>query len=286
MIKRLIILFTAMFIMLTSTGQNLFFFGENSYPCTKAITLHSNSGSNDLKIIFARDGTFAFIVVSIKPMSEVLIKGKLIIYLNDGSVITCNDTGKNDYVDRIASSVYYLNEEQLIELKASNINTVRYSLKTGDYSYSPEEGNYSASNKGTSTKTIVSVFYEGAIIESYVERSESNQDVVTGSVDSMVYGEGSGTGTEGISYDLAGRMARSLPKPKYDVQSEGIVVVEVTVDRNGNVTKATAGVKGSTTLEDYLLRVAREAALATKFDSKPDASFIQKGTITYHFIIR
>ena len=87
-------------------------------------------------------------------------------------------------------------------------------------------------------------------------------------------------------YDLAGRQARSLPKPKYDIQSEGIVVVEVTVDRNGNVTKATPGVRGSTTLEEYFLRVAREAALTAKFDRKPDAPVIQKGTITYHFILR
>ncbi len=119
-----------------------------------------------------------------------------------------------------------------------------------------------------------------------VAGGEGNQGVETGAVGVNRYGEGSGTGNEGISYDLAGRQALSLPKPKYDSQSEGIVVVEVTVDRNGNVTQAVAGVKGSTTLEDYFLRVAREAAMATKFDRKPDATVIQKGTITYHFILR
>lgn len=115
---------------------------------------------------------------------------------------------------------------------------------------------------------------------------EGNQGVETGSVDSKIYGQGTGTGTEGVSFDLAGRQARSLPKPSYDIQKEGIVVVEVTVDRNGNVTKATPGVRGSNTLEEYFLRVAREAAMAAKFDRKPDASVIQKGFITYHFILR
>lgn len=115
---------------------------------------------------------------------------------------------------------------------------------------------------------------------------EGNQGVETGSVDSKNYGEGSGTGTKGVSYNLAGRQARSLPKPNYDIQSEGIVVVEVTVDRDGNVTKAVAGVQGSTTLEEYFLRVAREAAMAAKFDRKPDAPVIQKGSISYHFILR
>lgn len=115
---------------------------------------------------------------------------------------------------------------------------------------------------------------------------EGNQGVETGAAGVNKYGDGSGTGTEGISYDLAGRSMITQVKPKYDIQNEGIVVVEVTVDRNGNVTQAVAGVKGSTTLEDYFLRVAREAAMATKFDRKPDATVIQKGTITYHFILR
>ena len=116
--------------------------------------------------------------------------------------------------------------------------------------------------------------------------SITNRGVETRSVDSNGYGYGSGTGTRGISFDLAGRTPTKLPNPTYDIQSEGIVVVEITVDRNGNVTKAVAGVKGSTTLEEYFLRVATEAALAAKFDAKPDAPIFQKGSITYHFILR
>lgn len=119
-----------------------------------------------------------------------------------------------------------------------------------------------------------------------ITEGRGNQGVETGDVNAGVYGEGAGTGTKGIDYDLEGRQARSLPKPTYDIQSEGIVVVEVTVDRNGNVTNANPGVKGSTTLEEYFLRVAREAAMKAKFDRKPDAPVIQKGTITYHFILR
>lgn len=113
-----------------------------------------------------------------------------------------------------------------------------------------------------------------------------NQGRDSGSVNSDLYGEGSGSGTRGVSVNLAGRTPSKLPPPTYDVQSEGIVVVEVSVDRNGNVTRAVPGVKGSTTLEEYFLRVAREAALATKFDAKPDAPVTQIGTITYHFKLR
>ncbi len=101
-------------------------------------------------------------------------------------------------------------------------------------------------------------------------------------------GGGAGTGTGpntggGISYNLAGRNFLSLPKPEYNQQTEGIVVVEVTVDKDGTVTQAIAGVKGSTTLDDDLLSSAKNAALKAKFDKNPNAPAYQKGSITYRF---
>lgn len=113
-----------------------------------------------------------------------------------------------------------------------------------------------------------------------------NQGVTTGSVDSKVRGTGSGTGNSGVSHDLAGRNFLALPPPKYDYQEEGKVVVEINVDRNGNVMSVNAGAKGSTTLNDDLLKAAREAALKAKFEPKPDAPLVQKGTITYNFILK
>jgi TonB family protein len=113
-----------------------------------------------------------------------------------------------------------------------------------------------------------------------------NQGVVTGSVDSKVRGDGGGTGNNGISYDLQGRGFQKLPTPKYDYQGEGRVVVEVSVDREGKVTQAIPGSKGSTTLDEYLLRVAKEAAMEARFEAKPSAPVVQKGTITYNFILK
>ncbi len=116
---------------------------------------------------------------------------------------------------------------------------------------------------------------------------QGNQGSETGSVNSDNHSLGiSGLGDKGISYSLAGRTPQSLPKPEYNYQAEGIVVVEVTVNQNGNVTKATAGVKGSTTLDNNLLKAAQKAALAAKFNRKPNAAAFQKGTITYHFLLQ
>ena len=116
---------------------------------------------------------------------------------------------------------------------------------------------------------------------------QGNQGSETGSVNSDNHSLGiSGLGDKGISYSFEGREPQSLPKPEYNYQAEGIVVVEVTVNQNGNVTKATAGVKGSTTLDNNLLKAAQKAALAAKFDRKPNAAAFQKGTITYHFLLQ
>ncbi|MBK7132389.1 MAG: hypothetical protein IPH69_06060 [Bacteroidales bacterium] len=104
-----------------------------------------------------------------------------------------------------------------------------------------------------------------------------NQGVVNGSADSQVRGDGGGTGNKGISYDLQGRGFQKLPPPKYDYQGEGRVVVDVSVDREGKVIQATPGTKGSTTLDEYLLKVAKDAALEARFEAKPDAPVVQKG---------
>lgn len=91
--------------------------------------------------------------------------------------------------------------------------------------------------------------------------------------------------SEGVSFCLSRRFPVSLPKPEYNIQREGIVVVEVTVDKNGNVTNAVPGVRGSTTINDYLMTSARNAALRAKFNVIDSPSF-QKGTITYQFILQ
>ena len=119
-----------------------------------------------------------------------------------------------------------------------------------------------------------------------VAGGEGNQGVPSGSVDSQNRGEGGGTGNSGISYDLAGRGFQKLPLPEYDYQGEGKVVVEVSVNRSGKVIQAVPGIKGSNTLDEYLLKVAKEAALKAQFEVKQDAPIVQKGTITYNFILR
>ena len=149
-------------------GQNFAFIGENSYPSTEKFTLQSNSDKEDigdLNLVFAKDGTTSLIVVSSKLTNVVKIAEKLIIYLDDGTVISCTDRGINDNVDDIAISAYHLTTAELSKMKNSNINTIRYEIVCPICGpFNSWEGVFSASNKGSSktdfTKDIKSFFKE------------------------------------------------------------------------------------------------------------------------------
>lgn len=94
---------------------------------------------------------------------------------------------------------------------------------------------------------------------------------------------GSG-GSGGISFSLNGRTLMTLVKPDYDSEEEGIVVVRIWVNKNGLVTRVSAGVKGTTTLDGNLWKTAERAAMQSKFVPKEDAPEEQVGTITYRFV--
>ena len=107
---------------------------------------------------------------------------------------------------------------------------------------------------------------------------QGNQGVPTGAADVHVYGEGIDVGG-----GLTGRgIVGNLPKPVYNVQDQGVVVVSITVDRDGNVIRASAGAKGTTVFNKTLLDAAERAARQAKFARNPNA-IEQTGTITYTF---
>ncbi len=113
-------------------------------------------------------------------------------------------------------------------------------------------------------------------------------------------GDTEGTGTQGVStgndskgstsglggvgtYNLGGRSLGQggLVRPGYTVNDEGIVVVTITVDPQGNVINTEIG-KGTTTPNSTLRKAALDAAKRTKFNSITSMNN-QQGTITYRF---
>ncbi|MBP3256679.1 MAG: hypothetical protein J6M23_01590 [Bacteroidales bacterium] len=78
----------------------------------------------------------------------------------------------------------------------------------------------------------------------------------------------------------------TLPKPSYNSQTEGIVVVQVKVDQYGTVTEAIPGAEGTTVTDKTLWNAARSAALKAHFNQSASAPALQTGTITYIFKLK
>lgn len=95
-------------------------------------------------------------------------------------------------------------------------------------------------------------------------------------------GNGPGFGGGKIGIDMKGRAVVKPPKLPTDTKEEGKVVVEITVDADGNVIEANPNGRGTTTSSPLLKAKAKQAAMATKFNV--DGKFEeQKGTITIIF---
>jgi len=96
---------------------------------------------------------------------------------------------------------------------------------------------------------------------------------------------GNGGGGSGGNYRLGNRKAVSKPKPTYDCNEQGRVVVSISVDKSGRVISARPGIKGTTNSASCLLQRAKEAALKTRFNSDSKAPTKQVGSIIYNFTL-
>ena len=98
---------------------------------------------------------------------------------------------------------------------------------------------------------------------------------------------GTNTGIGGYGdFSLTGRSLGpgGLPRPAYSIQEEGIIVIDITVDRNGNVILATIG-KGTNIDNNTMRQSALEAARKAKFNAI-SGNENQSGKITYRYYLR
>lgn len=106
---------------------------------------------------------------------------------------------------------------------------------------------------------------------------EGNQGTQEGAPDGSDSAGGNSSG-----FSLAGRyLVGNLPRPDYNVDVEGRVVISITVNAEGSVTRAAYQQERSTTNHGELVAAARNAALRARFT--PSEAEVQTGTITYIF---
>jgi TonB family protein len=123
---------------------------------------------------------------------------------------------------------------------------------------------------------------------------QQNSKVVsqgTGAAEGNATGEASegslsnGAGGYG-TFDLSGRSIgrEGLPRPQYNIQEEGKVVVTITVNPAGHVISTSIN-RQTNTVNPVLRRTAEEAAKKARFN-EIDRATNQTGTITYYFYLR
>lgn len=96
-------------------------------------------------------------------------------------------------------------------------------------------------------------------------------------------GEGPGSGNvAGNGWSLEGRAAKSIPKPSV-ANCDGYVIVNIEVDRLGNVVNAYAKPGGCTACDSHCTNKAVESAKKSRFNADKNAKKTQSGTITYRF---
>lgn len=144
-------------------------------------------------------------------------------------------------------------------------------------------------------KQMESAFKKGSSTDGSEGNSDGsgNQGNPLGEPGSKNYGQGgNGTGTSGSGksngseWKLAGRSIKGeVPKPVYNSQEQGTVVVRITVDTNGNVIDVFAPYQGSNTTNSALVQAAKDSAKKVKFDGI-SSGVNQEGTITYKFVLK
>lgn len=96
-------------------------------------------------------------------------------------------------------------------------------------------------------------------------------------------GEGPGSGNvAGNGWSLSGRAAESIPKPTV-ANCDGYVVVNIVVDRGGNVVNAHMKPGGCTACESHCIDKAVASAKQSRFNADNNAKVRQSGTITFRF---
>ena len=109
----------------------------------------------------------------------------------------------------------------------------------------------------------------------------SGQGLGSGSGDGN--GSGSGTGNGTGNYQLGNRKELNKPQPHYHCNEEGIVIVQISVDKSGHVISANPGIRGTTNAAKCLLDQAKLAAMNTKWQADDNAPDKQVGKIMYNF---
>lgn len=131
-------------------------------------------------------------------------------------------------------------------------------------------------------EALSSLFQSNTTSLSGAEDEQASQGDINGDIqgtdDEFDGGVGSSDG-----YELANRRAIRKPKPKYNCNKTGVVVIRVWVNTEGETYKAELDLKNTTDTSPCLVNEAKAAALETTWLADANATPTQIGSIIYNF---
>lgn len=92
------------------------------------------------------------------------------------------------------------------------------------------------------------------------------------------------SGPSSVYYNLEGRHKIYLPIPVFKCEGEGLIVVQILVNRAGRVIQAKILENESGVQDDCLFEAALQASRKTRFNISNTSPVEQKGKITYQFV--
>lgn len=98
--------------------------------------------------------------------------------------------------------------------------------------------------------------------------------------------DGTGSGNGGVALDIKSRRFVTSPKINDTGQKTGKIVIEIRVDKDGNVMSAKGPARGSTLTDPTLVDKCEAAALGSRFNTLDSAPETQIGYITFNFKVK
>lgn len=111
-------------------SQDYILLGEKRYDATKKWTFGQVSvgfSENAIGVQIAKDGDGGLFILSKRNHIEEIIRGNIIIYLEDGTAIQCVDRGLKDYYNQTSFIIFKLTASEINRLKSIRISAIRFS---------------------------------------------------------------------------------------------------------------------------------------------------------------
>lgn len=144
--------------------ENAIFVGDNAFQSTGVINFKCKTYNwSDLSLSIGKKGNEGLAMVSVYTGDLKLnfIGGTLFLILDNGTIIKCLDTNQKDFVDEKSIAIFKLTVADINNLKQSNIQTIRFTIKDKPKCTSTLAGNYTADNsKNVETKAMIAELFK------------------------------------------------------------------------------------------------------------------------------